>query len=160
MEFLKSSDLKLNAAGYLVSKDDKPVYNQAFVNAQISAHLFVSIAKACEGKIFKTEKAASFVEIVNKVRAEISTNTVYQYEKAPVKKESILDKITAAGLEFVEFEGATQKAAKINSLMAEYEPIRKTEQFGEFFQEGVQELKNLYTVKDVLAAAKIIVEIE
>jgi hypothetical protein len=50
MEFLKAEDLTLNPAGYLVSKGNKPVNNEAFISAQTSAHLFCSIAAACEGK--------------------------------------------------------------------------------------------------------------
>lgn len=160
MEFLKSESLKLNAAGYLVALNDKPVQNEAYTAAQNSAHLFVSIANACKGKNFKAEKVSNFMDIVSKVKAEISTNAVYQYEKGPVKKESILDKITAAGLDFVEFEGATAKAEKVNALMAEFDSIRKVEQVGEYFYEGVQELKKLYTIKELVAAAKIIVDIE
>jgi hypothetical protein len=58
--FLKAEDLTLNPAGYLVSKGNKPVNNEAFIGAQTSAHLFCSIAAACEGKNFVADKVYNF----------------------------------------------------------------------------------------------------
>jgi hypothetical protein len=56
----------------------------------LSAHLFCSTA-ACEGKNFVADKVYNFKDIVNKVKVDISTDSIYQYEKAK-KKESILIK--------------------------------------------------------------------
>jgi len=163
MEFLKLVDVKLNEAGYLVStQTNKPVNNEAFVNAQNEAHLFVNIANECKGKVFKaSEKVSVFSDIVDKVKNDISTESVYAYEAAPKKPtNSILDKIAAAGVEFTEFEGKLDKTAKLNRLMVQFEAIRKTEQVGEYFLEGVVNLKKLYTIDDLVAAARIIVDIE
>lgn len=163
MEFLKLVDVKLNEAGYLVSvKTDKPVNNEAFVNAQNEAHLFVSIANACKGKVFKASETVSvFSDIVEKVKNNISTEAVYEYETAPKKPALyISDKIAAEGVAFAEFEGKQSKAAKINKLLAQFEAIRKTEQVGEYFEEGVVNLKKLYSIDDLVTAAKIIVDIE
>jgi hypothetical protein len=49
MEFLKAEDLTLNPAGYLVSKGNKPVNNEAFISAQTSAHLFSVLCTRYEG---------------------------------------------------------------------------------------------------------------
>ena len=163
MEFLKLVDVKLNEAGYLVStQTNKPVNNVGFVNAQKEAHLFVSIAKECEGKVFKASEVVSvFSDIIEKVKNSVSTEAVYEYEAAPKKPtNSILDKITAAGVEFTEFESKKDKAAKVNKLMVQFEAIRKTEQLGEYFEEGVVNLKKLYSIDDLVTAAKFIVDIE
>ena len=50
--------------------------------------------------------------------------------------------------------------AKIQKLMAQFEAIRKTEQVGEYFVEGVVNLKKLYSIDDLVTAARIIVDIE
>lgn len=162
MEFLKLVDVKLNEAGYLVSvKTDKPVNNEAFVNAQNEAHLFVSIANECKGKKFKAEEVSTFSSIVDKVKKSLSEEAVYEYETAPKKPAlSISDKIAAEGVAFAEFEGKQSKAAKVNKLLAQFEAIRKTEQVGEYFEEGVVNLKKLYSIDDLVTAAKIIVDIE
>lgn len=162
MKFLKLVDVKLNEAGYLVSvKTDKPVNNEAFVNAQNEAHLFVSIANECKGKKFKADEVSVFSSIVDKVKKSLSEEAVYEYEAAPKKPtNSILDKIAAAGVEFTEFEGKQDKTAKLNKLMVQFEAIRKTEQVGEYFEEGVVNLKKLYSIDDLVTAAKIIVDIE
>ena len=78
MEFLKLVDVKLNAAGYLVStQTDKPVNNEAFVRAQNEAHLFVSIANECKGRVFKSSEVVSvFSDIVDK-----------SFEKIRVKRD-------------------------------------------------------------------------
>ena len=49
---------------------------------------------------------------------------------------------------------------KVNKLMAQFEAIRKTEQVGEYFVEGVVNLKKLYSIDDLVTAARIIVDIE
>ena len=162
MEFLKLVDVKLNEAGYLVSvKTDKPVNNEAFVDAQNEAHLFVSIANECKGKKFKAAEVSVFASIVDKVKKSLSEEAVYEYETAPKKPDlSIADKIAAEGVAFAEFEGKQSKASKVNKLLAQFEAIRKTEQVGEYFVEGVVNLKKLYSIDDLVTAAKIIVDIE
>ena len=162
MEFLKLVDVKLNEAGYLVSvKTDKPVNNEAFVNAQNEAHLFVSIANECKGKKFKADAVSVFANIVDKVKKSLSEEAVYEYETAPKKPDlSIADKIAAEGVAFAEFEGKRSKASKVNRLLAQFEAIRKTEQVGEYFEEGVVNLKKLYSIDDLVTAARIIVDIE
>ena len=162
MEFLKLVDVKLNAAGYLVStQTDKPVNNEAFVKAQNEAHLFVSIANECKGKKFKADAVSVFTGIVDKVKKSLSEETVYEYETAPKKPAlTISDKIAAEGVAFAEFEGKQSKASKVNKLLAQFEAIRKTEQVGEYFEEGVVNLKKLYSIDDLVTAARIIVDIE
>ena len=162
MEFLKLVDVKLNEAGYLVSvKTDKPVNNEAFVRAQNEAHLFVSIANECKGKKFKAAEVSVFASIVDKVKKSLSEEAVYEYETAPKKPDlSIADKIAAEGVAFAEFEGKQSKASKVNKLLAQFEAIRKTEQVGEYFVEGVVNLKKLYSIDDLVTAARIIVDIE
>ena len=162
MEFLKLVDVKLNEAGYLVSvKTDKPVNNEAFVDAQNEAHLFVSIANECKGKKFKAAEVSVFASIVDKVKKSLSEEAVYEYETAPKKPDlSIADKIAAEGVAFAEFEGKQSKASKVNKLLAQFEAIRKTEQVGEYFVEGVVNLKKLYSIDDLVTAARIIVDIE
>ena len=162
MEFLKLTDVKLNEAGYLVSvKTDKPVNNEAFVRAQNEAHLFVSIANECKGKKFKADTVSVFASIVDKVKKSLSEEAVYEYETAPKKPDlSIADKIAAEGVAFTEFEGKQSRASKVNKLLAQFEAIRKTEQVGEYFEEGVVNLKKLYSIDDLVTAARIIVDIE
>ena len=162
MEFLKLVDVKLNEAGYLVSvKTDKPVNNEAFVRAQNEAHLFVSIANECKGKKFKAAEVSVFASIVDKVKKSLSEEAIYEYETAPKKPDlSIADKIAAEGVAFAEFEGKQSKASKVNKLLAQFEAIRKTEQVGEYFEEGVVNLKKLYSIDDLVTAARIIVDIE
>ena len=162
MEFLKLVDVKLNEAGYLVSvKTDKPVNNEAFVNAQNEAHLFVSIANECKGKKVKADAVSVFTSIVDKVKKSLSEEAVYEYETASKKPAfTISDKIAAEGVAFAEFEGKQSKASKVNKLLAQFEAIRKTEQVGEYFEEGVVNLKKLYSIDDLVTAARIIVDIE
>ena len=162
MEFLKLVDVKLNEAGYLVSvKTDKPVKNEAFVRAQNEAHLFVSIANECKGKKFKAAEVSVFASIVDKVKKSLSEEAIYEYETAPKKPDlSIADKIAAEGVAFAEFEGKQSKASKVNKLLAQFEAIRKTKQVGEYFEEGVVNLKKLYSIDDLVTAARIIVDIE
>ena len=156
MEFLKMSEISLNAAGYLISKTSKkPVTHPEFVKQQQAAHYIVSLAEAIKDKNFTPGKVDNLEVIKAEVRAAIN-NSTQSYVDAPAKPISkVNEELVKYALDFCNYEETKEEVAKINLLMNEYNVINDVEQVGEYFSEGVVKLKALYSIKTILAAVKI-----
>jgi len=105
MEFLKSSEISLNPAGYLVgTKSGLPVNHLAFVEQQNKAHYLVTLATAVKGKTFKSTKVDSLDAIKAEVMKNISTTNVRNYVSVPTKPVSkINDELVQFALDFVPY---------------------------------------------------------
>lgn len=157
MEFLKSSEIELNAAGYLVSKTSKkPVNHVEFVKQQRSAEYIVKLAEAIKDKTFKAGKVDNLEEIKAAVRASIDAKNVKEYVTAPSKPTSkVNDELVQFALDFVNYDSKKLEVEQINKLMAEFETVDAIETVGDYFTEGLVKLNNIYNVGTILAAVKI-----
>jgi len=157
MKFLKSSELELNAAGYLVSKtSNKPVNHAAFVQQQRNAEYIVKLAEAIKDKTFKAGKVDNLEEIKASVRASIDNKNVKEYVAAPTKPTSkVNDELVQFALDFVNFDSKKLEVEKINKLMAEFDAIDGVETVGDYFSEGLVKLNSIYSIETILAAVKI-----
>lgn len=160
MEFLKTKQLELNAANYLVSKESKkPVNHTAFVEQQAKAHYVVSLAAAVKGKTFKCGKLDDLAAIKAEVKAAIG-NTTRSYVSAPTKPTSkVNDEMVEFALNFAKFEDEKGKVAQINLFMQEFNAIQDVESVGDYFSEGVVKVAKLYTIDEILEAVKANIEI-
>jgi uncharacterized protein YoaH (UPF0181 family) len=157
MEFLKSSDLELNAAGYLVSKVSKlPVTLPEFVKQQKAAEYVVKLGAAIKGKTFKCEKLDNLDEVKSEVLKAIAAANTREYVATPEKPVSAVnDELVKFALDFNNFKDAETNAAKINRIMAEFDKIADVEQVGDYFSEGLSKLTKIYTVAEILAATQL-----
>lgn len=157
MEFLKSSELSLNPAGYLVAtigKSDKPVTHAEFVNQQRAAEYIVKLAAALKGKTFKASKLDDLEAIKREVKAAMTTD-VRTYVSAPTKPTSkVNDEMVEFALNFAKFEDEKGKAAQINAFMQSFNKIADVENVGEYFSEGVVKLAKIYTIAEIQAAVE------
>lgn len=159
MEFLKSNELKLNAAGYLVSTvSTKPVNHEAFVNQQKKAEYFVKLADAIKDKNFTAGKVDNLAAIKAEVLASLQQGK-RSYVATPVEpKNNIVEELAAFALKFDSYHDEVATVEQINTLMNEFNTIQDVETVGDYFTEGVVKLNHIYTIEDILAAAKIQVE--
>lgn len=159
-EFLKSSELTLNSANYLVSaKSEKPVTHSEFVAQQKKAEYVVKLADAIKDKNFESVKVDDLQAIVAKVQAEINASNVKSYVTAPVKPVSAAnDELVQFALDFAAYGDEKAKTDKINEFMQGFNSISDVETVGEYFSEGLSKLSKIYTIAEILAAAKINVE--
>jgi len=159
-EFLKSSELTLNPANYLVSKKtEKPVTHTAFVEQQKRAHYVVKLAEALEGKNFKACKVDDLDAIVKQVQAEIDAADVKNYVAAPSKPTSaVQEELVKFALDFASYEGDKEKVNKINTFMQSFNAIAGVEEVGDYFSEGLVKLNKIYTIEEILAAVIINIE--
>lgn len=162
MEFLKSSELALNAGNYLVNKETgKAVTNEAYIAEQLKAHYLVTLAAKCKGKVFKAGEVANFAQLAEEARKETTEQaaTVY-FEKEEAPKSELLDQLVSHALAFQATGDKNNRAEKLNKMLQEYNTINKVDNAGMYFKEGVVELVKIYTITDIKAAAEVIVDIE
>jgi len=160
MEFLKTKQLELNAANYLVSKESKkPVNHTAFVMQQRTAEYVVKLAAAIAGKTFKAGKLDDLEAIKQAVKASMSNDT-RSYVDAPKKPTSkVNDEMVEFALNFAKFEDEKGKVAEVNNFMQSFNAITDVESVGDYFNEGVVKLSKIYTVAEILAAVKTNIDV-
>lgn len=156
MEFLKSEDLELNSAKYLVSKKTgKPVKHSMFVKEQEGAEYLTKLVDAMEGKNFKQTKVDNLNDIKAQVVKSMSESSVREYVKngkAPVSKT--IEDLTDFAMKFSAYHDDVDKNSSINAIMNEYNKIDDVEKVGDYFAEGIVKLNKIYSTKEILAAAQ------
>jgi len=161
MEFLKTSELSLNAAGYLtIKKTGKPVapINPAFVTQQKNAEYIVKLADAIAGKTFSAGKLDDLEAIKASVKASMYDETK-TYVAAPSKPVSkVNDELVKFALDFDKYNDDKTKTDKINEFMQQFNAISDVETVGDYFTEGVVKLSRIYSIGSILNAVEIHVE--
>jgi hypothetical protein len=156
MEFLKSSELTLNPANYLISKvTNKPVTHLGFVRQQQAADYIVRLANAIKDKNFTHGKIDDLQAIKNQVKAEINkaaTKTYVPNEVEPVSK--VQDELAQHALDFIAFVEKQEKVDHINTIMQEYNVIAAIEEVGDYFSEGLTQINKIYSINEILEAVK------
>ena len=161
MEFLTSAQISLNKAGYLVSNEtNKPVFpTGTWVGEQRAAEYIVKLAEAIKDKTFSVNKIDDLSAIKQEVRNSINKANTKNYVDEPTKPVSnVNDELVKFALDFVGYEDQKSKADKINSFMQQFNSINDVEQMGEYFDEGLVKLNKIYTIAEILEAAKIHIE--
>lgn len=160
MEFLKLEELELNAAGYLISKKSKqPVTHNEFVELQRKAHYAVKLSEAIKDKNFKAVKVDSLDAIAKKVKEDIDSETKFNYVDSAVKPvNTTVEELTKFALDFINYENENEFAEKVNQYMQSFNIIRSIEENGDYFTTGVVKLSKLYTIGEIVKAAKINIE--
>lgn len=156
MEFLKSKDLELNPAGYLVSKTSgKPVTHAGFVNQQRAAEYVIKLAEAIKGKNFKPGKVDSLEAIKAEVLAAINKEQTTQYLAIPAKPTNkINDELVQFALDFDKYQDSKVVVEQINQIMNQFNKINDVETVGEYFSEGLVKLASIYTIEQILVAVQ------
>lgn len=160
MEFLKSNEIALNAAGYLVTVGtNKPVNHKEFAEQQKRAHYVVKLAEAIKDKNFKAVSVDNLDAISKKVQSEIDSSDVMNYVTPPDKPTSAVnDELVKFALDFASYEDDKVKTDKINTFMQSFNAINGVEEVGDYFFEGLVKLNKIYSIAEILAAVKINIE--
>lgn len=158
-QFLKKGEVQLVNGGYLSNKEEKPVFNQQFVDLQKRAEYIITFSKLAKGKDFKGTEAYSLAQLKADVSKELATKATKFVEapKAPVKK--LTEQLAEEALSFISFKEDTSKADKINAFLQDFNTLKEFEDFGLFFEDGIVKLSNIYTMDEVVAAVKETIEI-
>lgn len=160
MEFLKINQLELNPAGYLVSiESKKPVTHVGFVSQQKAAEYIVKLADAIKDKNFTPCKIDDIKAIKQQVFDAINNTNLKKYVEDPTKPvSSVNEELIQYALDFANYHSIKAENEQVNEMMNQFNKIDDVENVGEYFEEGLAKLNNLYTIEDILAAVKINIE--
>lgn len=152
--FLKSSDIQLKNGGYLLNKEEKPVYNQAFVEQQQMAEKLILTVELAKGRNFKESKVDTLAQLAKDVEASLSAKEK-EFVKAPTApKLKVIDGLKNEALAFISFSKESDKTNAINTYLQNYLTISEFEEFGLFFEEDIVKLTKIYTIAEITEAAK------
>lgn len=157
MEFLKSNEINLNPAGYLVSTaTNKPVIHKEFVEQQKRAEYVVKLADAIKNKNFKVQQVDNLDAIKEQVRKSIEENNVKNYISAPEKPISqVNEELVKFALDYASYGEKKNESTKINAFMQTFNSISSVEEVGDYFIEGLVKLNKIYTIGEILTAVQI-----
>lgn len=158
-QFLKKEEVSLINGGYLTGKEGVPIYNQEFVQAQRRAEWVVTFAEMAKGKDFVGKKADSLADVKAAVCKALATKDE-QYLAAPKEVQKKLTKQLAdEAMDFIAYQKDSTKVEKTNKFLQEFNVLNDFEKFGLFFGEGIVKLNKLYTVKEIVAAVKEVIDL-
>lgn len=150
--FLTKGDLQLVKGGYLVNKEETPVYNEDFVKLQKHAEYVVTFAKVAKGKDLVGKKATSLQDIQKEVKELLTAKAPVFVENTTTLERPLTEKLKEEALNFMNFQENSGKIEKINAFLQQFEKLAEFENFGLFFTEDVVKLNAIYTMEEVVAA--------
>lgn len=158
--FVKQAELGLENGGYLVA-NGKPVYNEDFVAAQKHAEYVCLFAEKSKGKDFIGKEADDLIAFKKEVlHAMVNTN-----KKAyiSVPEEPLMEtksKLASEAMAWHNHQIDKTKVNKMNSFLARFDAIAKFEAFGLYFEHSeIVELNKIYTMEEIIAATKAVVDL-
>jgi len=158
--FVKKGQLVLVNGGYLTTgKEETPVFNEDFFLAQKAAQWVVTFAAKAKGKDFNGKMPDSIEDVRNEVE-DILSKSDTQYVKMPkAVKLELHDKLQAEALAFIKHDDEVSKTEKINAFLQQFNVIQEFEDFGLYFEEDICKLSNIYTIKEIVDAVTLVVDI-
>jgi hypothetical protein len=158
--FVKQADLKLKNGSYLVTgKDETPVSNTEFVQAQKRAEYIVTFAEACKGKDFKGKAADSLSAVMNSVNEKLADKSKKYIDAGTKPTGTMQSKLAKEALDFIKFDEKSSNADKVNNFLQEFNIIDKFEKIGLYFEEEVVELNKIYSMSEVIEAVEAVIEL-
>lgn len=160
-QFIKKDELQLINGGYLsTKKDETPISNTAFVQAQKHAAYVMTFAKMAKGKDFKGTEAYSLNEFKSEVHEAMYEKQIKEFVSSPKKPTQTLNnKLKAEALAFIDFDKNTDKVTKINTFLAKFAVIAEFEEFGLFFEQDIVKLDEIYTMKQIINAVTEVIDL-
>jgi len=159
-KFLESKEVFV-VKGYLSSSKDKvqPIYNEEFIKAQQDAEFIITFAKKAKGKDFTGKEADSITDMLAETALELSQKDT-KYLAAPKKVgKKLSEQLKEEALAFVKYKEESSKVDKVNDYLQRYNVVNEFEEIGLFFEDGICKLNKIYTMKEIVDAAKIFIEI-
>lgn len=159
-QFIKSTELQLINGGYLTTKSEVPVTNEAFITAQKQAEYIVTFAEMAEGKNFTGTKADSLEALKLEVHNRLNGTQSVEYvaKLAPVATPT-QTKLANEALAFLENHEANQKIDKVNTFLQQFNILKEFEDFGLFFDQGIVKLNRIYTVAEITGAVNKVIDL-
>ena len=152
-QFLKKDELQLVNGGYLSNKEEKPVNNYEFVQAQRTAEYIITFAGLAKDKDFKGTKADSISEVRAEAMKMVDRSRAVEFVSKPKEvKRPTIDKLADEAMAFMDFQKDSSRIDKVNNFLQQFAILKEFEEFGLFFEEDIVKLNKIYTLKEVVDA--------
>lgn len=159
-QFLKKGEVQLVNGGYLSNKDEQPVFNQEFVDAQKQARFVMLFAELSKGKDFVGKKADSIVDVRREAVKLFNQEEKITFVATPEKpKKPMTEKLALEAFSFMAFAGESSKVEKVNNYLASFKAIYEFEKFGLFFEEDIIKLDKIYTMQEITDTVMEIIDL-
>ncbi len=157
-KFFKKGEVVLLNGGYVSAKaTKKPINNAEFIAAQREAEFLVTLAANMAGKNFSALVVDSISDLVAETRAQLSATVTTEFVSAPAApKATLTDKLRKEALAFTAHAKEAEEAEFVNSKLQAFNVINEFENHGLFFKSDVTKLNRIYTMDEVVAAAKTV----
>ena len=157
--FVKQSTLQLVNGGYLVTgKEETPVCNEKFIEAQIDAEWIVSMANVASEKDFSKCNGPSKKELIGEIISEtkkILADEKVEYLKLPRRCDTtITHALQQEALNFIANKKEIELTDIVNDFMQKFNIIKEFEEFGLYFDESICKLNKIYTIGEIVNAIK------
>lgn len=159
-KFVKASELKLGNGGYLLTgKENTPVCNTEFVEAQQSAEWLITMVNLSKGKDFEGKPAYTMAELEAATKEAMAEKDIAFVELPTAPKEGLAAKLAKEALGFINHSKDTNKTIEINAYLQSYKVIHEFEEFGLFFKEKIVKLNKIYTMAEITEAATTLLKL-
>ncbi len=160
--FIKKDELQLINGGYLVDKNQEPVFHAKFCRAQEHAHYIINFAKMAKGRDFQGKEPESLIKFKKEVLNKLYGNKTTEYVNVPkAPKQSINNQLKDEALAFIEYTNESEKINNINDFIdSNFKVINEFEEFGLYFGKcEIVKLDKIYTMKEIIKAVKEVIDI-
>lgn len=147
--FVKKEQLEIKNGGYLLF-DGKPVNNNEFVEAQKEAEYIITFTKIAKTKNFKSIKIDNIDDVKREVHQKLNEKSVKFVEVPSIKEGKLHNSLKLEALDFIKNQNEVEKAQKINEFMQQFRILKTFEEVGLYFDDGLVQLNNIYTVDEIL----------
>jgi hypothetical protein len=152
-QFLKANEVSLQNGGYLTGKNDIPVSNVGFVQAQERAHYVITFAKLAKGKNFKSVQADSLEDLKREVMDSINSNKAIEFVTKPeLITRTVTDTLAQEAMSFMNYQKDLSKVEQVNAYLQQFKILQEFEEYGLFFDQEIVKLSNIYTLKEIIEA--------
>lgn len=158
--FVKKADLALVNGGYVVTGEkETPVFNAEFIDVQKHAEWVVTFAEKAKGKDFEGKAPDSIADVKAEVAKALSESKI-RYVSTPKKvKGDLTTKLQEEAMAFINFDKESSKTDKINNFLQQFNKVQEFEEFGLYFEENICKLNKVYTMKEIVAAVKAVINL-
>lgn len=159
--FQTSKTVVLLNGGYVSdASDKKPVTHQGFIAAQTRAHYLVTLAAKMKGKTFTATPVENINHLMKEVSDDLATEDSHEFVTAKAAPVGTLTaQLRAEALAFCGAKIEENDVDTLNNKLQEFKLLVEFETQGLFFTKGISKLNKIYTVKEIIKAAKTIMAV-
>ena len=145
--------------GYLSSTKDsvQPIGNKAFIEAQKEAEYIITFAEMAKNKDFKGKEADNITDLKKEVLNALSSKDITYIKNSKKPEQKLTIQLKSEAIAFMNNVETVEINRKVNKLLQKFNIIQEFEEIGLFFEDEIVKIDKIYTIKEIVDAAKYVV---